>query len=82
MMAKYTVAFAVEDTLDGKHGLPAWKWLFLIEGVLPIGWAIIIFLLLPPSPEGIRFGFSAPERALLIARSRAAYSTYLFPRSE
>ena len=47
--------------LDGVYGLVGWRWLFLIEGVLTIGFAIIFALILPNSPRKIR-GFTQQEQ--------------------
>lgn len=39
--------------LDGDHGLAGWRWLFLVEGVLTIGLALIFALILPNSLKGV-----------------------------
>ncbi|KEY74064.1 hypothetical protein S7711_02654 [Stachybotrys chartarum IBT 7711] len=39
--------------LDGAHGLAGWRWLFLIEGVLTTGLAIVFALILPNSNKKI-----------------------------
>lgn len=39
--------------LDGDHGLAGWRWLFLVEGVLTIGLAVVFALILPNSLEGV-----------------------------
>lgn len=36
--------------LDKKHGMAGWQWLFLIQGVVTVGVAILAFFLLPNSP--------------------------------
>lgn len=69
------IAYAVERTLDGKNGWSAWRWIFFIEGIIPIGWAFVIFALLPPTPETVRFGFKPAEKEVLIQRSRSAHNT-------
>ncbi|KKY20863.1 putative vitamin h transporter [Phaeomoniella chlamydospora] len=44
------IAAAVFATLDGAHGLKGWQWLFIIEGVVTFGVAIIGMVLLPDFP--------------------------------
>ncbi|KAI0417806.1 nicotinamide mononucleotide permease [Xylaria grammica] len=39
--------------LDGQHGLAGWRWLFLIEGVLTTGLALIFALILPNSNQKV-----------------------------
>ncbi|ORY70329.1 major facilitator superfamily domain-containing protein [Pseudomassariella vexata] len=39
--------------LDGKHGLEGWRWLFLVEGVLTTGLALLFSLILPNSNREI-----------------------------
>ncbi|KAI1340167.1 nicotinamide mononucleotide permease [Xylariaceae sp. FL0016] len=46
--------------LDGHHGWHGWRWLFLIEGVLTTGLAIIFAFILPNSNKKIR-GLSKME---------------------
>ncbi|KAF2112708.1 major facilitator superfamily domain-containing protein [Lophiotrema nucula] len=40
--------------LDRKQGLKGWQWLFLIEGVFTMTVAIVLFFLLPGSPDAPR----------------------------
>ncbi|EXJ59882.1 hypothetical protein A1O7_04029 [Cladophialophora yegresii CBS 114405] len=47
--------------LDGHDGIEGWRWLFLIEGVMTIGIAIIFAFILPNSIRKLR-GFSQQER--------------------
>ncbi|KAL5333996.1 major facilitator superfamily domain-containing protein [Aspergillus crustosus] len=35
-------------TLDGESGMPGWRWIFLIEGVITLGIGIFFVLLVPP----------------------------------
>ncbi|KAH7081213.1 major facilitator superfamily domain-containing protein [Paraphoma chrysanthemicola] len=44
------IAEAVFSTLDKAHGLAGWKWLFIIEGIVTFGVAIIGLWLLPDYP--------------------------------
>ncbi|KIW61151.1 hypothetical protein PV05_01308 [Exophiala xenobiotica] len=47
--------------LDGRDGMEGWRWLFLVEGVITIGFAIIFALILPNSIRNLR-GFTEQER--------------------
>ena len=40
--------------LDGVHGLSGWRWLFIIEGVMTIGLAIVFAFILPNSNKKIK----------------------------
>ena len=37
--------------LDGAHGIEGWRWLFIIEGCMTIGIALIFSMILPNSPR-------------------------------
>ncbi|USP78788.1 uncharacterized protein yc1106_06062 [Curvularia clavata] len=60
------LAYGIEK-LDGRAGLAGWQWIFLIEGLIPVALALIIWKVLPDSPETARF-LTQPERDLLVAR--------------
>ena len=48
--------FAIAITqLDGTHGLAGWRWLFLIEGILTVGLAIVFACYLPNSPQKVKW---------------------------
>ncbi|KAF2171485.1 hypothetical protein M409DRAFT_18602 [Zasmidium cellare ATCC 36951] len=68
------IAYGIEKSLNGEDGLAAWRWLFIIEGCLSIGWAIVILLLLPAVPEKARMFFSSAEKDLAIQRNREGYN--------
>ncbi|EXJ86836.1 hypothetical protein A1O3_03790 [Capronia epimyces CBS 606.96] len=40
--------------LDGKHGLSSWQWVFLIEGVLTIGFGLLVYFIYPDYPKSPR----------------------------
>ena len=44
------IAAATFSTLDDKHGMHGWQWLFIIEGVVTFGVAIVCIFLLPDEP--------------------------------
>ncbi|KAJ0321422.1 hypothetical protein Brms1b_002783 [Colletotrichum noveboracense] len=48
--------------LGGKYGLEGWRWLFLVEGVVTVGLALLFAFILPNSPDGIK-SLSETERA-------------------
>ena len=57
------IAAATFSTLDNVHGLAGWRWLFIIEGTLTFGVAIIAMYLLPDFPLTTRW-LSEAERQL------------------
>jgi MFS family permease len=72
------IAYAVARDLGGVNSWQPWRWLFLIEGVLPMGWAFVVISLLPSTPEHLKvIGrlFSKDEKELIIKRSRLAHNT-------
>lgn len=50
--------------LDGTHGIAGWRWLFLVEGVFTVGFAIVFACYLPNSPRKI-ISFNEQEHAWL-----------------
>lgn len=61
------IAAAITDGLDGAHGLPAWRWLFIVEGVVTIGIAAIAFFILPNFPRTTTW-LTEEERQLAVWR--------------
>ena len=55
-------------------GRPTWFWLYLIEGIIPIACAFIVYVMLPSNPEQRHFLFTRAEREVAIKRSRAAHN--------
>ena len=47
--------------LDGAHGIAGWRWLFIVEGALTVGIALIFACILPNSPRGVR-GLTETEK--------------------
>lgn len=60
------LAYAIEK-LDGRAGVAGWQWIFLIEGLIPIALSLVIWKILPNSPETASF-LTQPERDLLVRR--------------
>lgn len=69
------LAYAIQKDLDGHNGWSAWRWILFIEGILPVGWSIVIVLLLPSTPNSLRRGFSQNEKTMLLQRAAAAHNT-------
>lgn len=69
------IAYGIVKDMDGLRGWKAWRWIFLIEGVMPCVAAFLVLFLLPDSPETLRLGFTAEEKDLAIRRSRRAHNT-------
>ncbi|KAH0592471.1 hypothetical protein MHUMG1_09858 [Metarhizium humberi] len=61
------IAGLITDNMQNRDGLPAWKWLFLIEGCLTVGFAIIAIFILPDFPATTRW-LTAEEREYAISR--------------
>lgn len=68
------IAYAIQKNLDGHNGWRAWRWIFLIEGILPVGASVFVFFLLPKSPDSANFGFSDADRALAVVRSKRSHN--------
>ncbi|KAI8627139.1 major facilitator superfamily domain-containing protein [Xylariaceae sp. FL1651] len=58
--------------LDGVRGMSGWRWIMIIEGIPSILLGIVVFFLLPNSPEHAYF-LSPEEKKLMIARHRRHY---------
>jgi hypothetical protein len=54
--------------------MAVWQWLFLIEGIISVTFGFIVFLLLPPVPERLTWGWSAKQKEIAVRRSREAYN--------
>ncbi|KAJ9154872.1 Mfs transporter protein [Pleurostoma richardsiae] len=67
------LAYAAQSNLDGVHGWPAWRWIFFIEGIVPVGWAFFVIFILPQTPETASgFYFTDREKEIIVQRSRHA----------
>ncbi|KXH53156.1 hypothetical protein CNYM01_01877 [Colletotrichum nymphaeae SA-01] len=58
---------AIMGGMDGKLGLADWRWLFIIEGTIPIPVAIVTYLTLPDYPATTKW-LTDEERKLAILR--------------
>ncbi|KAI7693680.1 MFS transporter, partial [Hortaea werneckii] len=61
------IAAGITDGMDGKLGLSAWRWLFIIEGAITVAIAAIAFFILPNFPRTTGW-LSEEERQLAVWR--------------
>ncbi|EKC99974.1 nicotinamide mononucleotide permease [Trichosporon asahii var. asahii CBS 8904] len=61
-------------TLNGRYGLEGWRWLFIVEGVLTVGCALVVMSYVPNRPETCRW-LTPTERARLLYRLEANRGT-------
>ncbi|EHA19264.1 hypothetical protein ASPNIDRAFT_38687 [Aspergillus niger ATCC 1015] len=61
------IAAGIVDSLEGVHGIRGWRWLFIIEGVITVGCALISLFVLPDFPATTR-RLSDRERQIAVAR--------------
>ncbi|XXH02448.1 hypothetical protein Hte_008824 [Hypoxylon texense] len=69
------IAYAITKDLDGANGWRAWRWIFLIEGVVPIAFSFVVLALLPSHPSALRWGFTEEEKKHIMRRSARAHNT-------
>jgi ACS family pantothenate transporter-like MFS transporter len=63
---------ALYSGMNGKGGLPAWKWLFIFDGIIGIPIALYGFWAIPDAPTTTRSRYINPEeKAMAIERMEA-----------
>ncbi|WOO83942.1 putative transporterc [Vanrija pseudolonga] len=60
--------------LDGKHGLEGWRWLFIVEGAMTLGVAVLCGFIIPNRPESVRW-LTPVERDMLLWRLESDHGT-------
>jgi MFS family permease len=60
------LAFAIEK-MKGVAGLDGWKWIFILEGLVPVAVAFTLYFLLPDRPETAKF-LTKEEREFVVNR--------------
>ncbi|GAM91175.1 hypothetical protein ANO11243_092220 [Dothideomycetidae sp. 11243] len=69
------IAYGVLIDMNGRNGLKAWQWLYIIEGVLSIGFGFIVLFILPATPESSpKWLFSELEVRAAVLRSRRSHN--------
>ncbi|KAK7205266.1 major facilitator superfamily domain-containing protein [Myxozyma melibiosi] len=61
------IAGAITGHLDGAHGIPGWRWLFIVEGAATCGWSLVSYFTLLDFPAKSRY-MSQRERDLAVSR--------------
>ncbi|CAG8195269.1 unnamed protein product [Penicillium olsonii] len=61
------IAAGIVDGLEGACGIRGWRWLFIIEGAITVGFAIISIFILPDFPATTK-RLSDRERKIAVAR--------------
>ncbi|AEO58373.1 hypothetical protein MYCTH_2305642 [Thermothelomyces thermophilus ATCC 42464] len=61
----------IYTSMDNRHGLRGWRWLFLIDGIITLPVALYGFLLFPDTPATTAAPYLTPaERELAVSRLR------------
>ncbi|RYO82225.1 hypothetical protein DL766_006358 [Monosporascus sp. MC13-8B] len=77
----------IHHSMNGKHGLAGWRWLFIIDGVITLPVAIYGFIFFPDTPQTTQaFYLTDEERRLAVSRvppveDRSPLSLSFFKRS-
>lgn len=59
-MFTFAMQSAIHSTLDGRSGLPGWRWLFIINGIMTVISACISFYTIPDYPNNTRAHYLRP----------------------
>jgi len=59
-MFTFAMQSAIHQTLDGRSGLPGWRWLFIINGIMTVVSASISFYTIPDYPNNTRAHYLSP----------------------
>lgn len=68
------IAYGIQKNLDGHLGWTAWQWIYLVEGILPVGCSFILVIFMPHHPEKRHWIFTKEEQDLAVLRSRASFN--------
>ncbi|KAF7545966.1 hypothetical protein G7046_g9439 [Stylonectria norvegica] len=60
---------AAISRMDGVAGIVGWRWIFCLEGIFTVGWAIFIYFYLPNNHQGVKL-LSAEEVSRCVERLR------------
>jgi ACS family pantothenate transporter-like MFS transporter len=60
-MFTFAMQSAIHSTLDGHSGLPGWRWLFIINGIMTVVSACVAFYTIPDYPNTTRAHYLRPD---------------------
>lgn len=75
------ISAGILSGMNGKLGLPAWKWLFIIEGAITVAIAGLAVFILPDMPGNSKF-LTPEEREMAVNRLSLDAGTSLSPNDE
>ena len=67
LLSLLTLSGGIADTMHGAAGLPAWKWLFIVEGLIGVVVGVAGYFLLPNFPHDTKW-LTPEERELAVTR--------------
>jgi MFS family permease len=53
--------------LDGRAGLEGWRWLFIVEGIISVGIAVLLWAFMPDNAASAKF-LNADDKKLMVLR--------------
>lgn len=68
IMTSGLISGAIVDNFEGYHGLAAWRWIFIIDGIISVVVAILGFYMLPGTPTDCYSIFLTDEEIRLLRR--------------
>ncbi|SOV04289.1 related to TNA1 - high affinity nicotinic acid plasma membrane permease [Ustilago sp. UG-2017a] len=75
------ISAAILKGMEGKAGLPAWKWLFILEGIITVVIGVCAVFILPDMPGNSKF-LTPEERQMAVNRLCLDAGTSLSPNDE
>ncbi|KAJ7574135.1 major facilitator superfamily domain-containing protein [Mycena floridula] len=61
------IAAAIQENMDGSGGRTAWSWIFILEGAASIFCGLVLFFVVPRSPQHARFLSREEKEQLVVA---------------
>ncbi|EXJ94342.1 hypothetical protein A1O1_02736 [Capronia coronata CBS 617.96] len=68
------IAYGIQENLAHKAPWKPWQWLFIIEGIIPMVYSLIVLAVLPATPDRGQWLFTREEIEVARKRSRATHN--------